>query len=71
ACYLGVVGSFVGVAPVEDPQLLVYVALDDPTSGEYGSLVAQPSATDIMKIALPRYGVQPSTEPPPDYVTTW
>jgi cell division protein FtsI (penicillin-binding protein 3) len=61
ACYSGTVGSYVVVAPAEDPEILVYVALDDPTSGQYGSVVAQPAATDILKVALPRLGVAPST----------
>ena len=71
ACYRGVVGSFVGVAPAEHPQILVYVALDDPQKGQYGAVVAQPTATDILKVALPRYGVPPSTTPPPDLATVW
>jgi cell division protein FtsI (penicillin-binding protein 3) len=71
SCYRGVVGSFVGVAPAENPQILVYVALDDPQQGQYGAVVAQPTATDILKVALPRYGVPPSTTPPPALATTW
>ncbi|MDR1807284.1 MAG: penicillin-binding protein 2 [Propionibacteriaceae bacterium] len=71
ACYRGVVGSFVGVAPAENPQILVYVALDDPTNQQYGSQVAQPTAEDIMKLALPRYGVAPSTTAAPEFTTTW
>jgi len=61
ACYRGTVGSYVVVAPVEDPEILVYAALDNPTAGQYGTVVAQPAATDILKVALPRFGVAPST----------
>ncbi|MDR1512477.1 MAG: penicillin-binding protein 2, partial [Propionibacteriaceae bacterium] len=71
ACYRGTVGTFVGVAPAEDPEILVYVALDDPQVGQYGSQVAQPAATDILKVALPLYGVKPSTTAAPEFVTNW
>ncbi|MDR1264534.1 MAG: penicillin-binding protein 2 [Propionibacteriaceae bacterium] len=71
ACYRGVVGSFVGLAPAENPKLLVYVMLDDPQNGQYGSEVAQPAAQDILRVALPRYGVTPSTTAAPDFVIEW
>jgi cell division protein FtsI (penicillin-binding protein 3) len=71
ACYRGYIGSYIAVAPVEDPQILVYVVIDDPQKGEYGSQVAAPSATDIMKVALPRYGVPTSTTTPPTYQIRW
>ncbi|MHB1009377.1 MAG: peptidoglycan D,D-transpeptidase FtsI family protein [Propionibacteriaceae bacterium] len=60
-CYNGYVASFVGVAPVEDPSILVYVVVDRPQGAIQGSQVAAPAYKDIMKIALQRYGVLPST----------
>lgn len=60
-CYRGYTVSYVGVAPVEDPQILVYVMIDQPTQGTEGSTVALPVANEIMTLALPRYGVLPST----------
>ncbi|HET7724685.1 MAG TPA: penicillin-binding protein 2 [Propionibacteriaceae bacterium] len=62
-CYNGYVASFVGVAPVEDPSLLVYVVVDRPQGAIQGSQVAAPAYKDIMKVALQRYGVLPSTTP--------
>lgn len=63
-CYQGYTSSFVGVAPADDPQLLVYVVVDNPRKGHFGSTVAGPIYTDIMQVALGRYGVLPaSTEP--------
>lgn len=62
--YRGFTSSFVGVAPVEDPQLLVYVVLDQPTNGNLGSKLALPVVNEILSTALPRYNVLPSTTEP-------
>jgi len=62
--YSGYTASFVMVAPVEDPQILVYVVLDQPVNGHQGSEVALPPAKDIMTAALPRYGILPSADVP-------
>lgn len=60
-CYSGYTSSFVGVAPAEDPQILVYVVLDKPTNGNLGSELALPVVNEILSAALPRYNVLPST----------
>jgi len=60
----GYTGSYVAVAPADDPQLLVYVVIDEPTNGYYGGVVAFPSAREIMMQALPRYGIAPSSSIP-------
>jgi cell division protein FtsI (penicillin-binding protein 3) len=52
--------SFVGVAPAEDPTLLVYVVIDN--TGSTGGGIAVPPAKDIMQYALPRYGFAPSSD---------
>lgn len=70
-CYSGYVASFVGVAPVEDPQILVYVVVDRPQGQIQGSQVAAPAYKDIMRIALQRYGVTPSTAAAPVEPITW
>jgi cell division protein FtsI/penicillin-binding protein 2 len=54
------VGSFVGFAPTEDPQLLVTVAVDVPQNGYYGGTVAAPAFGEIASFALPYLGIQPS-----------
>ncbi len=52
------VGSFVGFAPAEDPQLLVAVVVDTPTVGSYyGGDVAAPAFGEIANFALPYMGV--------------
>jgi cell division protein FtsI (penicillin-binding protein 3) len=65
SCYKGYVTSTVGIAPVEDPQLLTYVVVDDPQAGSSGESVAGPAYQDIMTLALQRYGVKPSTKKAP------
>ncbi len=63
---VGYTASFVGVAPAENPQILVYTVLDEPLDGHQGSSVALPLAKEMMELALPRYGVLPSTTKAPD-----
>ncbi len=65
-CYNGYTSSFVGVAPAEDPQILVYVVLDQPTNGNLGSKLALPVVNNVLQAALPRYNVLPSTTPAPE-----
>ena len=55
--------SFVGIAPMDDPQLVVYVAIDNPKNTiQYGGVVAAPIARSILAEALPYIGVEPSEE---------
>lgn len=70
-CYNGFTASFVGVAPVEDPQLVVYVMLDRPTNGNLGSQLALPVVNNILSMALPRYNATPSPSEAPDLPTTF
>lgn len=63
-CYQGYVTSYVGFAPLNDPQIMTYVVLDDPRKGDTGSGTAGPVYRDIMNFALPRYGVPSSTTHP-------
>ncbi len=70
-CYRGYVTSYVGVAPISDPQILTYVVVTDPKKDASGSAVAAPVYRDIMNFALPRYGVMPDTSKPGVPVTTW
>ncbi|MBS5745116.1 MAG: penicillin-binding protein 2 [Cutibacterium avidum] len=61
-CYRGYISSFIAVAPIEKPRILTYVVINQPTNGHTGTEVAQPAARQLMSVALPRYGVQPSTD---------
>ena len=57
--------STTGVGPVEDPQLLTYVVVDNPQRGGSGTAMAAPAYRDIMALALSRYGVAPSKSTSP------
>ncbi len=70
-CYNGFTASYVGVAPAEDPQILVYVVLDQPTNGNLGSQLALPVVNQVLQIALPRYNVLPSTSEAPRKALTF
>ncbi len=52
--------SFVGIAPIDDPQVVVAVVVDSPTY-EYrtGGLAAAPAFAQVMEQALHRLGVTP------------
>lgn len=55
--------SFVGIAPMDDPKLVVYVAIDNPKNTiQYGGVVAAPIARSILAEALPYIGVEPREE---------
>ena len=58
-CYQGYVTSFVGFAPLDDPQILTYVVISNPRRGDTGTVTAAPAYRDIMNMALPRYSVVP------------
>ena len=54
------VASFVGLAPISDPRLVVAVMIDEPTGGaHYGGDVAGPAFSQIMGGALRTLGVPP------------
>lgn len=52
--------SFVGFAPADDPQLVVYVAVDNPKGTvQFGGQVTAPIVGNIMKDSLISMGVPP------------
>lgn len=52
--------SFVGFAPADDPQLVVYVAVDNPKGTvQFGGQVTAPIVGNIMKDSLRAMGVEP------------
>ncbi len=59
--------SFVGVAPMDDPQYIVLVALDTPSrqTGLYisGGVMAAPTVGAVLSDILPYLGVAPREEP--------
>lgn len=53
------IGSFVGVAPVNDPQVAILVVVDEPIGSVYGGIVAAPVARDILEDTFDYLGILP------------
>ena len=54
------IGSCVGFAPADDPEIAVIIVVDEPTDGSrYGSVVAAPYVANVFEAALPYIGVEP------------
>ena len=70
-CYRGYVTSFVGFAPLDDPQILTYVVISNPRAGDTGTITAAPAYRDIMNFALPRYSVVPDAKGHKPLPTQW
>ena len=52
------ISSFVGLAPVSDPRLIVAVMIDEPNNGQYyGGIVAAPVFSNVMGAALRQLNV--------------
>ena len=71
-CYTGggFFTTFVGYAPADDPQYVVAVDLERPTSSAEGGQVAAPVFADVMRYALTAGGVVPSGAPRPTFTLT-
>jgi stage V sporulation protein D (sporulation-specific penicillin-binding protein) len=55
------IGSCVGYAPADDPQIAIIIMVDQPTVGsKYGSTVAAPYVADFFEAILPYIGVEPT-----------
>ncbi|MGM9992200.1 MAG: peptidoglycan D,D-transpeptidase FtsI family protein [Candidatus Bruticola sp.] len=51
--------GFVGIAPIEDPAVVIVIKIDRPTKEYYGGRVAAPVFSNICKRILPVLGVPP------------
>ncbi len=62
-------GFFVGIAPVEQPRIVVAVMIDEPTNGVYyGGAVAAPVFSQTVQQTLRLMGVQPDMAVKPQIV---
>ncbi|MER5702873.1 penicillin-binding protein 2 [Micromonospora sp. NPDC002296] len=61
----GEVGSFIGMAPADNPRFVVAVFVWSPEGG--GGAVAAPAFREIMGFTLSRYRVPPSAAKPPKF----
>ncbi|HVK62701.1 MAG TPA: penicillin-binding transpeptidase domain-containing protein, partial [Bdellovibrionales bacterium] len=55
----GYISSFAGFLPANDPKWVIYVAVDHPRKGYYGSSVAAPLFSNIAKFAIRHSGLAP------------
>ncbi len=51
--------SFIGMAPMDDPQVSVLVVVDSPKGSYYGSIVAAPVAKEILENTLRYMNIEP------------
>ena len=56
------VGSFVGFAPVSNPQVVIIVVIDEPAGAYHGGDVAAPIFREVAEQILPNLGVMPDIE---------
>lgn len=60
---------FVGLAPVEQPRIVVAVMIDEPSAGKfYGGAVAAPVFAEVVQQSLRMMGVQPDIAVQPQIV---
>ncbi|MCA0990132.1 stage V sporulation protein D [Pseudalkalibacillus hwajinpoensis] len=63
--------SFIGFAPADDPQIVVYVAIDNPKDTlQFGGIVAAPIVGNILQDSLTVMGVE-KREDQIEKETTW
>lgn len=58
----GYILSFIGIAPIDDPQIVLYLAMDNPKNCvQYGGTTAAPIARKMFVDILPTLGVKKVT----------
>ncbi|PPK95241.1 cell division protein FtsI (penicillin-binding protein 3) [Kineococcus xinjiangensis] len=70
-CYSGYTASFIGMAPADDPQLVVAVIVQDPKTTYYGGSAAGPVFKELMTYALAQRKIPPSTAAPATLPLYW
>ncbi|MGN7454994.1 stage V sporulation protein D [Paenibacillus pasadenensis] len=54
--------SFIGIAPADNPRIVVYVAVDNPQGIQFGGVVAAPIVKGILEDSLQYMGVPKSAD---------
>ncbi|OXM15679.1 stage V sporulation protein D [Paenibacillus herberti] len=54
--------SFIGIAPADNPRIVVYVAIDNPQGIQFGGVVAAPIVKGILEDSLQYMGVPKSSK---------
>jgi cell division protein FtsI (penicillin-binding protein 3) len=71
SCYKGYTASFIGMAPADDPRVVIAVILQQPTKGHYGGEVAAPLFRQLMTYTLLQRKVPPTGTTAPEIPLTW
>jgi len=71
SCYRGYTMSFIGMAPVDKPGLVVAVTLQKPRSAIGGGVNAGPVFKDVMSFALEALRIPPTGTKPGRLKLTW
>jgi cell division protein FtsI (penicillin-binding protein 3) len=66
-----VIASFIGMAPAEDPEIVVAVAIHHPQNGRYGGLLATPVCQEDAEYSLKQLHIPPSNGKPTGYPVEW
>ena len=55
----GYILSFIGIAPIDDPQIVLYIAMDNPKNCvQYGGTTAAPIARKMLVDILPALNIK-------------
>lgn len=60
------IGSFIGFAPYDDPEFIVYVYIDEPQGAYYGGVIAAPVAKSVFEKIFEIYNMKGNNEPSRD-----
>lgn len=69
--YSGYTSSFIGMAPAENPELVMAVSVHNPKTSTYGSVVAGPVFKKVMTYALAHNKIPPSQTKAPHLPVEW
>lgn len=66
-----VIASFIGMAPAENPEIVVAVAIHNPKNGRYGGQLAGPVFKEVAQYSLKQMNIPPSNGKPTGYPVEW
>ncbi len=70
-CYQGFTASFIGMAPANNPSIVVAVIIDNPRNGHYGGVLAGPVFKEVTNFALQKLKVMPQGGKVEKIPATW
>lgn len=70
-CYRGYTASFIGIAPADNPSLVVAVFLQNPRNGYYGGVLAGPVFKRVTSFALQQERTPPTGSQRPRIPVEW